>query len=115
MKPVSCGVTFVPLHVGHVGFAFSRSEMVMIRSNGFLHFSHMNSYRGIEPTLPSSGALSVAGHCLRLGSPTPRLLEIEAHGPLLPAEWEPDPPIQGPGGGLGRPPEVLRVVAILEH
>jgi hypothetical protein len=43
MKPLNCGTTFVPLHFGHVGFVFSRSEMVMVSSNGFLHFSHRNS------------------------------------------------------------------------
>jgi hypothetical protein len=32
MKPPSCGVTFVPRHLGHFGFAFSRSVMVMICS-----------------------------------------------------------------------------------
>src|SRR5207247_11030362 len=47
MKPPSCGVTFVPLHAGHWGFAFSRSESVMTSSNGFLHFSQRNSYLGI--------------------------------------------------------------------
>jgi hypothetical protein len=43
MKPLSCGATLEPLHLGHVGFAFSRSEMVMISSKGFRHFSQMNS------------------------------------------------------------------------
>jgi hypothetical protein len=43
MKPANCWVTFVPLHVGHLGLAFSRSEMVMMSSKGFLHVSHMNS------------------------------------------------------------------------
>ena len=37
MKDPSCGVTFVPLHVGHVGLAFARSEMVRVSSNGFWH------------------------------------------------------------------------------
>ena len=39
MKPPNCGVTFVPLHAGHLGFAFSCSEIVMVSSKGFLHFS----------------------------------------------------------------------------
>src|SRR5262249_23309087 len=43
MKPPSCGVTFVPLHVGHFGFVFSRSEMVTVSSKGLLHFSQRNS------------------------------------------------------------------------
>lgn len=38
MKPPSCGTTFVPLHFGHRTFAFSRSLMVIISSNPFLHF-----------------------------------------------------------------------------
>src|SRR5215471_8058353 len=42
-KPENCATTFVPLHVGHFGLAFSRSEMVMISSNGFLHFSQRYS------------------------------------------------------------------------
>jgi hypothetical protein len=37
------GTTFVPLQIGHFGFAFSRSEMVMLTSKGFLHFSQRNS------------------------------------------------------------------------
>jgi len=51
MKVPSCGVTFVLLHVGHLTLALSLSEMVMVSSNGFLHFSHMNSYLGMV-TLP---------------------------------------------------------------
>src|SRR5262249_6104176 len=47
MKAPSCGATFVPLHAGHVTLAFSRSEMVMMSSNGFVHSSHMNSYLGM--------------------------------------------------------------------
>jgi hypothetical protein len=47
MKVPICGVTFVLLHVGHLIRAFSFSEMVMVSSNGFLHFSHMNSYLGM--------------------------------------------------------------------
>ena len=47
MKVPSCGVTFVLLHVGHLILAFSLSEMVMVSSNGFSHFSHMNSYLGM--------------------------------------------------------------------
>jgi hypothetical protein len=43
MKPLNCGATLVPLHVGHMGFVFSRSAIVMMSSNGFLHFSHRNS------------------------------------------------------------------------
>src|SRR5215468_10967810 len=47
MKAPSCGATFVPLHAGHVTLAFSRSEMVMMSSNGFVHSSHINSYLGM--------------------------------------------------------------------
>jgi hypothetical protein len=47
MNVPSCGVTFVLLHVGHLILAFSFSEMDMVNSNGFLHFSHMNSYLGM--------------------------------------------------------------------
>jgi hypothetical protein len=43
MKLPSCGTTFVLLHFGHLTFAFSRSEMVMVSSKGFLHFWHRNS------------------------------------------------------------------------
>jgi hypothetical protein len=43
MKPLNCGKTFVPLQVGHFGFAFSRSAIVMMSSKGFLHFSQRNS------------------------------------------------------------------------
>jgi len=32
VKPINCGLTLVPLHVGHFGLAFSRSAMVMISS-----------------------------------------------------------------------------------
>jgi hypothetical protein len=39
----SCGTTFVPWHVGHLGLAFSRSEIVTVSSKGFLHFSQRNS------------------------------------------------------------------------
>src|SRR5205814_69954 len=35
MKPPNCGTTFMSLHVGHFGLAFSRSEMVMGRSKDF--------------------------------------------------------------------------------
>ena len=42
-KAVTCGVTFVPLHAGHFGLAFSRSEMVMTSSNSLRHFSQRNS------------------------------------------------------------------------
>ena len=38
MKPPSCGTTFALLHCGHLTFAFSRLDMVMISSNRFLHF-----------------------------------------------------------------------------
>jgi len=47
MNVPSCGVTFVPLHVGHVTLAFPLSEKLMVSSNGFLHFSHRNSYLGM--------------------------------------------------------------------
>jgi hypothetical protein len=47
MNVPSCGVTFVLLHVGRLILAFSFSEMDMMSSNGFLHFSHMNSYLGM--------------------------------------------------------------------
>ena len=47
MNVPSCGVTFVPLHVGHLTLAFPLSEKLMVSSNGFLHFSHMNSYLGM--------------------------------------------------------------------
>jgi hypothetical protein len=43
MKTPSCGRTFELLHFGHFTLPFSRSKMVKINSNGFLHFSHMNS------------------------------------------------------------------------
>jgi hypothetical protein len=43
MNPLNCGTTFVPLHVGHWVFAFSCSDMVMVSSNGFWHFSQRNS------------------------------------------------------------------------
>ena len=55
MKVPSCGVTFVPLHVGHLIRAFSLSETVTVSSNGFLHFSHMNSYLGMV-TLPDQSS-----------------------------------------------------------
>src|SRR5262245_23203575 len=47
MKAPNCGATFVPLHAGHLTLAFSRSEMVMMSSNGFVHSSHINSYLGM--------------------------------------------------------------------
>src|SRR5215831_19047658 len=47
MKAPNCGATFVPLHAGHLTLAFSRSEMVMMSSNGFSHSSHINSYLGM--------------------------------------------------------------------
>jgi hypothetical protein len=43
MKPANWGTTFVPLQLGHFGFAFSRSEMVMLTPKGFWHFSQRNS------------------------------------------------------------------------
>jgi hypothetical protein len=43
MKVPTCGTTFVLLHFGHLTFAFSRSEMVMVSSKGFGHFWHRNS------------------------------------------------------------------------
>jgi hypothetical protein len=43
MKPLNCGTTLVPLHVGHFTWAFSRAEMVMMSSKDFLHFSQRNS------------------------------------------------------------------------
>jgi hypothetical protein len=43
MKPLNCGTTFVPLHVGHFGVVFSRSEIVIVSSKGFWHFSQRNS------------------------------------------------------------------------
>src|SRR5215469_17512920 len=46
-KLPNSGVTLVPLQLGHLIAAFSLSEMVMRRSNGFSHFSHMNSYVGM--------------------------------------------------------------------
>jgi len=54
MKVPSCGVAFVLLHVGHLILAFSFSEMDIVSSNGFPHFSHMNSYLGmvISPISP---------------------------------------------------------------
>jgi len=57
MKVPSRGVTFVPLHVGHWILAFSLSEIVMISSKGFSHFSHMNSYLGMT-TLVAGSAYS---------------------------------------------------------
>jgi hypothetical protein len=35
-------MTFAPLHVGHWSLAFSRSEIVMVTPNAFLHFSQRN-------------------------------------------------------------------------
>jgi hypothetical protein len=43
MNPLNCGTTLSPWHLGHVGFVFSRSEIVMMSSNGFLHVSQRNS------------------------------------------------------------------------
>jgi hypothetical protein len=42
MKLPSCGTTFVLLHLGRLGFAFSHPEMVMVSSKGFRHFSQRN-------------------------------------------------------------------------
>jgi hypothetical protein len=62
MNVPSCGVTFVPLHVGHLTLAFPLSEKVMLSSNGVLHFSHMNSYLGMvilpdrSPSRPAHSA-----------------------------------------------------------
>ena len=57
MKVPSWGVTFVPLHLGHWILAFSLSEIVMISSKGFSHFSHLNSYLGMT-TLVAGSAYS---------------------------------------------------------
>ena len=43
VKLPSCAATRVLLHVGHRTFSFSCSEMVMVSSKDFWHFSHMNS------------------------------------------------------------------------
>src|SRR5690242_5844563 len=53
MKLPSGATTFVPLHVGHLSLAFSRSEMVMVSSKGFWHVSHRNSYLGMVSPLDS--------------------------------------------------------------
>jgi hypothetical protein len=39
MKTPNSGTTLVPLHFGHVGLVFWRSEIVRMSSNGFWHFS----------------------------------------------------------------------------
>src|SRR5712692_7992417 len=54
MKGASCVVTFVLLHVGQLTLLFSRSERVMVSSNGFRHFSQMNAYLGMAVTSPVS-------------------------------------------------------------
>ncbi len=43
MKPENCGTTFVSAHAGRIGLVFSRSEIVIVSSNGFLHLSQRNS------------------------------------------------------------------------
>jgi hypothetical protein len=62
MNPENCGVTSVPLQSGHVGFAFSRSEIVMMSSKDFLHFSQRNSYRGMVFTPFSQGREALSRH-----------------------------------------------------
>jgi len=60
MKGASCAVTFVLLHVGQLTLLFSRSEMVMVSSNGFRHFSQMNAYLGMAVTYPVRHVARVA-------------------------------------------------------
>ena len=38
------------LHLGQRNFAFSYSEIVIMRVNFFLHLSHLKSYEGIAKT-----------------------------------------------------------------
>jgi hypothetical protein len=55
MKPENCGTTLAPLHVGHFGSVFSRAELVMVSSNGFLQVSHTRSVASVLlpfPVLP---------------------------------------------------------------
>src|SRR5262249_20620002 len=47
-------------------------------------------------------------------SPTSLALEVETQSALFTPEWEPDPPVQGPRGSFERPPELFRVIALLE-
>src|SRR5262249_8211835 len=47
-------------------------------------------------------------------SPTALPLEVEGERPLFPAEGEPDPSVQSACGGLERPAELLRVIALRE-
>ena len=42
-KPVICCLILVLLHLGHLNFFFSYSEMDIVWLNRFLHFSHWNS------------------------------------------------------------------------
>ena len=54
--------TLTLLHFGHLIFFFSYSEIFKFRSNGFLHFSQINSYVGmlnlLSPIRFSSGYLN---------------------------------------------------------
>src|SRR5262245_40043698 len=65
------------------------------------------------PLLRSSST-PAARRRLRIRPPPPRLLQIEAHRPVLPPEWKPDPAVQAARGSLKRPTELLRIVALLE-
>ena len=80
MNVPSCGVTFVPLHVGHLTLAFPLSEKLMVSSNGFLHFSHMNSYLGMV-ILPDQSSSRRAYSARRFKIRMHRL-GIEVAGPV---------------------------------
>src|SRR5215831_18930909 len=99
MKAPNCGATFVPLHAGHLTLAFSRSEMVMMISNGFVHSSHINSYLGMV-ILPGQSAfrraerrsvhlqalLAALAHELLLGHRLPPVVSNSAGRLSLPGD-----------------------------
>ncbi len=94
MKVPSCGVTFVLLHVGHLTLAFSLSEMVMVSSNGFLHFLHMNSYLGMV-ILPDQSS-SRRAHPARRSKIRMHRVGIEVAGPVGTCARAPPPPSRLP-------------------
>jgi len=96
MKDPSCGVTFVLLHVGHLILAFSLSEMVMVSSNGFSHFSHMNSYLGMvtSPIASSPGSMFECRVKIRM-----RPLGIQVAGPVAGNELPSTVSFSAPGQG----------------
>jgi hypothetical protein len=97
MKVPSCGVTFVLLHVGHLIRAFSFSEMVMVSSNGFRHFSHMNSYLGMV-ILPDQSSSRRAHSAWRFKIRLHRV-GIEVAGPAGTNALAPRPLLTAPGPG----------------